>query len=89
MTTIDQGVAPDSVSISEFKARCLALIERVRRTGHPLVITRHGKPVAEVVPSSQSSANASWIGAATGTITINGDIISPIAEPDEWEALRP
>jgi len=75
------------VPISEFKARCLALIEQVRRTGQPLVITRHGKPIAEVTPSPRSVSDASWIGAAIGTLEINGDIISPVVGKDEWEAL--
>jgi prevent-host-death family protein len=38
------------VRISDFKAHCLGLLERMRRTGHPLLVTRHGVPVAEVVP---------------------------------------
>ncbi len=38
------------VSISEFKAKCLALLEQVRKTREPIRVTRHGKPVAEVVP---------------------------------------
>ena len=40
----------EEVSISEFKAKCLALVEQVRKTKKPIRITRHGKPVAEVVP---------------------------------------
>ena len=42
----------EEVAISEFKAKCLALLERVRQTKKPLRITRFGKPVAEVVPPS-------------------------------------
>ena len=38
------------IAISEFKAKCLAVIERVRSTKKPIRITRVGKPVAEVVP---------------------------------------
>jgi len=40
------------VAISEFKAKCLALLEQVRKTKKPIRITRRGKPVAEVVPPS-------------------------------------
>jgi prevent-host-death family protein len=39
------------VFISEFKAKCLGLIERVHKTRQPLRITRHGRPVAEVMPA--------------------------------------
>jgi prevent-host-death family protein len=76
------------VPISEFKAKCLALLEQVRKTRQPLRITRHGKPVAEVVPPSATMDRAKWIGSMKGTIKIKGDIISPANEPDDWEAQR-
>ena len=38
-----------TVSVSEFKATCLALLERVRKSGQPITVTKHGKPVAKVV----------------------------------------
>jgi prevent-host-death family protein len=40
------------IAISEFKAKCLAILEQVNKTKHPVLITRFGKPVAEVVPPS-------------------------------------
>lgn len=76
------------VSISEFKAKCLALLEQVRRTRQPLRVTRHGKPVAEVVPPSTAVDRAKWIGSMKGKIEIKGDIISPAFDRDEWEMLR-
>lgn len=75
------------VSISEFKAKCLALLEMVRRTRQPIRITRHGKPVAEVVPPTALQDRASWIGSMKDSKII-GDIISPASDQDEWEALR-
>jgi prevent-host-death family protein len=78
----------EEVSISEFKAKCLALLEQVRKTKKPLRITRHGKPVAEVVPPSAVHDRASWIGSMKDSITIKGDIISPANDEDEWEVLR-
>jgi len=75
------------VSISEFKAKCLALLETVRRTRQPIRITRHGKPVAEVVPPAALQDRASWIGSMKDSKII-GDIISPANDEDEWEALR-
>ena len=80
---------PETVAVSEFKAKCLALLERVRRTGCTLVITKHGKPIAEVVPPSRSASATTWLGEAAGTLTITGDIVAPVSEPGEWEALRP
>jgi prevent-host-death family protein len=75
------------VAISEFKAKCLALLEQVRRTRQPIRITRHGKPVAEVVPPTALQDRASWIGSMKDSKII-GDIISPANDEDEWEALR-
>jgi prevent-host-death family protein len=76
------------VAISEFKAKCLALLEQVRRTRQPIRITRHGKPVAEVVPSTAVADRAALIGSMRGKMQILGDIISPASDEDEWEVLR-
>jgi prevent-host-death family protein len=78
----------EEVSISKFKAKCLALLEQVRKTKKPLRITRHGKPVAEVVPPSSVVDRAAWIGSMKGKMEILGDIISPASDEDEWEVLR-
>ena len=76
------------VAISEFKAKCLALLEQVRRTRQPIRITRHGKPVAEVVPPSPVEDRSAWMGSMKGRMEILGDITSPASDEDEWEALR-
>ena len=76
------------VTISEFKAKCLALLEQVRRTRQPIRITRHGKAVAEVVPPTVLQEGASWIGSLKDSVIIKGDVISPANDEDEWEALR-
>jgi prevent-host-death family protein len=76
------------VAISEFKAKCLALLEQVRATKKPLRITRFGKPVAEVVPPTAVDDRAAWIGSMKDTMKITGDIVSPATDEDEWEVLR-
>jgi len=76
------------VAISEFKAKCLALLEQVRVTKRPLRVTRFGKPVAEVIPPSPVGKNEEWMGSLAGTMEILGDIISPVIEETDWEALR-
>jgi prevent-host-death family protein len=76
------------VAISEFKAKCLALLEQVRRTRKPIRITRHGKPVAEIVPPAPVVDRQSMFGSMKDRITITGDIISPANDEDDWEALR-
>ena len=78
----------ESMAISEFKATCLAVLERVRRTKKPVLITRFGQPVAEVVPLSVPPPPKGWIGAMAGTAEINGDIVSPVGEETDWEAAR-
>ena len=76
------------VPISEFKAKCLALLERVNKTKQAIRITRHGKPVAEVLPPSPSADRSTWIGSLKHSMEFRGDIISPASDEDEWEALR-
>jgi prevent-host-death family protein len=78
----------ESMAISEFKATCLAVLERVRRTQKPLLITRFGEPVAEVVPPSTPPRPKSWVGAMAGTGRILGDIVSPAGKKSDWEAAR-
>jgi prevent-host-death family protein len=76
------------IAISEFKAKCLSILAQVEKTKTPIRITRHGKPVAEVVPAAQVMDRAAWIGSLKGKIEILGDIISPATDEDEWEVLR-
>jgi len=78
----------ESMPISKFKATCLAVLERVRRTGKPLRITRFGKPVADIVPPAPEAVDATWLGAMRGTARIVGDITAPSSELASWDALR-
>ncbi len=74
------------MSISEFKATCLAVLERVRRTGRPLLVTRRGEPIAEIIPASLATSGSSWMGAMRGTAKITGDLVEPIGSVADWEA---
>ena len=76
----------ETMPISEFKATCLAVLDRVHRTGTPIVVTRRGEPIAEVIPPT-TSAGAGWLGAMRGTAAIGGDLVAPAGDPDAWEAL--
>jgi prevent-host-death family protein len=76
------------VAISEFKAKCLALLDQVNKTKRPIRVTRFGNPIAEVIPPSSIRGRAAWIGSMKDSIEIVGDIISPANEESEWEALR-
>jgi prevent-host-death family protein len=75
------------VAISEFKAKCLALLDEVQKTKQPIRITRRGCPIAEVGPPSPTN-NRDWIGSMKGKSKILGDIISPASEESDWEVLR-
>lgn len=78
----------ESIAISKFKATCLALIDQVHRTGKPLLITKRGKPVAQVGPPiHEKPSNRDPIGAMAGTAEILGDIVEPLGEED-WDACR-
>ena len=76
------------IAISKFKATCLAVLENVRKTGNVIVVTRFGQPVAEIVPSSASKRPKRWVGSLAGTGEINGDIVAPMSDEDDWDAVR-
>lgn len=77
-----------SMPVSEFKATCLAVLQRVRRTGRPVLITRFGEPVAEVVPPTRPAPAAEWLGSMRGRAEIRGDVVGPALAPSAWKALR-
>ena len=77
----------EEMAISKFKATCLAALERVRRTKQPILITRRGEPIAEIVPPSPPPRSAGWLGCAEGTGRIIGDLVAPVVDEDDWEAL--
>ena len=68
-----------------FKARCLAIMDRVQKTGEPILITKHGKPVAKLVPADETP---DFLGRLQGIVKIKGDIESPIEPIESWEVLR-
>ncbi len=79
----------EEISISEFKAKCLSILERVRKTRKPVRVTRFGKPVAEVIaPSPMKNRGSGWLGRMKGTATIVGDIVKPVGDLADWEVLR-
>jgi prevent-host-death family protein len=73
-----------AIKASEFKAKCLALIDEVATSGETLVITKNGRPLVELVP--HRSKKRSPFGIWKDSVKITGDIISPIDV--EWEALK-
>lgn len=76
-----------SIAISEFKATCLAVLEEVRRTGEPVLVTRRGKAVAEIVPAARPAAERRVLGVLSDRLRVLGDIVEPAVEANEWYAL--
>jgi prevent-host-death family protein len=70
------------VSASEFKAKCLRLMDEVKARGAEIVITKHGKPVAKLVPYREKTSVV--FGFMKNSVTIVEDVISPIDET--WKA---
>lgn len=71
-----------TIRASDFKARCLALMDEVGRTGETWVVTKNGRPVAELRPY-QGARAASPFGLHP-TLRIVGDVVAPLDEP--WNA---
>ena len=78
----------ESIPVSKFKATCLAVLQRVKRTGRSVVITRFGQPVAEVIPPQRRVGKADWLGGMAGRVKISGDVVGPVMDPESWDALR-
>ena len=62
----------ETISVSRFKATCLAVLQRVKRTGKPVLITRFGEPVAELVPPSPQAWKSDWLGSMEGRAQLLG-----------------
>jgi prevent-host-death family protein len=75
-----------TVAAAEFKARCLSLMEEVRKNREPVVITKRGKPIAKLVPAENDDRE--FLGRLEGIIRIVGDIESPVEPPEAWDALK-
>jgi prevent-host-death family protein len=82
------------IAAGEFKAKCLGVIREVADTGNPMMVTLRGKPLVEVIPSSnrkKTKAKDDFIGRLEGVIKINGDpddLIKPVFPLEDWDMLR-
>jgi antitoxin (DNA-binding transcriptional repressor) of toxin-antitoxin stability system len=75
-----------SVAISLFKARCLALLADVQRTGEPLLVTKRGRPLVRVEAAPVRRGPA--YGSMKGRIRISGDVLAPVLPPSAWGSGR-
>lgn len=75
--------ADQTIGAGDFKARCLKLLDNVAQTRQPLLITKHGKPIARLVPVAPEGE---LFGAMRGSVLVEGDIVSPLE--NDWDAAR-
>lgn len=73
------------IPAGQFKATCLKVMDRVRRTRESVVITKRGKPVARLVPIAEPVAVPLY-GYLAGSVTLRGDVVGPTGET--WDADR-
>jgi prevent-host-death family protein len=71
---------------SEFKTHCLRLLDRVAEKGEEYIVTKHGKPVAKLVPVEGRTARP-LRGLHKGLVEVKGDIVNVNLE-DDWDALK-
>ena len=64
-----------------FKAECLAVLDRVAATGETVIVTKRGRPVAEVGPVRQARPQP-----LRGSVIVKGDMTAPVL--GEWDAER-
>ena len=73
--------------ISDFKAKCLAVLDRVYTDGETVLITRRGKPLAKVIPVAGAGAGRRPLGVLAGEASSKGDLVHAGFGSD-WEALK-
>ena len=70
----------------KFKAQCLAIIDDVHDKHEEVIITKHGKPMARLVPLHDAETKStSLFGSMRGQIEIVGDVVGPIVDPEDWD----
>ena len=77
----------ETINASDFKARCLAILDRVAETGERVVILKRGRAVAELGPVTRTAAAYPQL-SLEGSVTVVGDIVGPAVPEDHWESLR-
>ena len=76
-----------TMAAGEFKAKCLAIMDEVERRRETIVITKNGKPVAQLGPVHQKQEDPIF-GFMVGKGRIVGDIVSPIFPLEDWNMLK-
>jgi len=71
------------IDVRKFKAQCLAIMDQVLTSGEPVLITKHGKPVARLVPAQNDADDI--FGYMADKVKVVGDIVGPITPLEDWE----
>jgi len=83
-TTAKASAKTRTMPAGQFKTHCLSVIDEVYNKREEVVITKHGKPMARLVPQNDSPENI--FGAMRGLAVITGDLVEPITDPEDWDA---
>ena len=76
---------PEAMPAGEFKAKCLAIMDRVAETGGQVIITKYGHPVAALVPCPPTLADMPELwGSCRGEISVNSDLTEPTGTEEDW-----
>ena len=90
-TQARRGGSPEEIGAGEFKAKCLAIIDEVSRSGKEVVITKRGRPTAKLIPFPYAEKSEPFIGRLEGIIEIVGDpddLINPVFPAEDWDMLK-
>lgn len=86
MTEVAQGWAMKKMTAGFFKTNCLAVMDEVQAKREAVVITKHGKPVAKLVPANAEPDEIYNFLAGKGKV--KGDVVAPAISPQEWDDAR-
>lgn len=75
-----------TIPAGAFKTNCLAIMDEVKAKRETVLITKHGEPVAKLVPVNTDVDEIFGFFSGRGSIT--GDVVSPALSPEEWGNLR-
>ena len=76
-----------TINASDFKAKCLALLDQVERTGEEITVLKRGRPVARLLPVPPTTKGLPQH-SLLGTVRVVGDILAPALPPEAWDATR-
>jgi len=74
-----------TINATEFKAKCLAILDEVSATGEGVTILKRGRPIAQLLPAVDRAQGYPQERLA-GSVEVLGDIVAPALPTDAWEA---